>query len=133
MKKVSFDFDGTLEDDFDGTLNNQKQEIQKIAKDYISKGYDVYIITKRYDALNYKEGKGYEHHMVYDIAKKLGIYSVYFTNREMKSSKIIELGIDIHFEDSDYEVNLINKACEESGHKCVIVPVEDPYWRDLVY
>ena len=30
--KVSFDFDGTLDDEFDGVYNPQKLEIQKIAK-----------------------------------------------------------------------------------------------------
>ena len=51
----------------------------------------------------------------------------------MKFSHIINLGVDRHFENDDYEVKLINQACQEKGHKCLVVPVEDPYWRDLVY
>ena len=46
--KISFDFDGTLDNDFDGTLNPQKEEIQNICKQLIEQGKDVCIITKRY-------------------------------------------------------------------------------------
>jgi hypothetical protein len=63
----------------------------------------------------------------------LGIEKIYFTNREMKFSYIINLGIDRHFENDDYEVQLINQVCKERNHNCLVVPVEDPYWRDLVY
>lgn len=133
MRKISFDFDGTLDDEFDGGINHQKSEIQSIAKKYVQDGHDVCIITKRYDSSNSKIGKGDEHLIVYHLAKELGIKNVYFTNREMKFSTIIKLGVDMHFENSDYEVKLINQACSECNHKCLVVPVEDPYWRDLVY
>lgn len=131
--KISFDFDATLYDEFDGSLNIQKEEIQKIAKNYVSIGNDVCIITKRYDEKNKHLGKKNEYIEVYDLASKLGISKVYFTNREMKFSHIIKLGIDMHFENSQYEVGLINQSCLEKNHKCVVVPVEDPYWRDLIY
>ena len=65
--------------------------------------------------------------------EKLGIEKIYFTNREMKFSYIINLEVDRHFENDDYEVQLINQVCQERGHKCLVVPVEDSYWRDLVY
>lgn len=131
--KISFDFDGTLEDDFDGTTNNQKDEIQSLAKKYVSEGHDVCIITKRYGHENSNLGVGNEHLKVSFLAKELGIDKVYFTNREMKFDWIINLGINKHFENNDYEVSLINQICGERGHNCTVVPVEDPYWRDLVY
>jgi hypothetical protein len=131
--KISFDFDGTLEDDFDGTINKQKEEIQNLAKKYVSEGHDVCIITKRYGLENSTLGVGNEHLKVYYLANKLGINKVYFTNREMKFNHIINLGIDKHFENDDYEVQLINQVCDQKNHKCLVVPVEDSYWRDLVY
>lgn len=131
--RISFDFDGTLEDDFDGTINRQSNEIQLLAQSYIKKGHNVCIITKRYSPNFSHKGIGNEHIKVFELANELGITDVYFTNREMKDSFILGLNIDIHFENSDYEVELINQRCLESGHKCLVVPVEDPYWRDLVY
>lgn len=41
--------------------------------------------------------------------------------------------VDMHFENDNDEVAIINRACDDHKHKCVVVPVEDPYWRDLVY
>lgn len=128
--KISFDFDGTLDDDFDGTINNQKVEIQSLAKKYINDGHDVCIITKRYES-----GKSIkdESIIVFQLAKELGINKVYFTNREMKFPYILKLEIERHFENTQYEVDLINQVCLENKHVCDVIPVEDPYWRDLIY
>ena len=132
--RISFDFDGTLVDEFGGyPSNSQKDELQGLAKKYLSTGHEVIIITKRFEPKNSERGIKNEHLEVQDLAKKLGIEKIYFTNREMKFSYIINLGVDRHFENDDYEVSLINQACKERGHKCLVVPVEDPYWRDLVY
>ena len=131
--RVSFDFDGTLEDEFGGIFNSQKGEIQSLAKKYLSEGHQVCIITKRYGPEMSTEGLGNEHLPVLKLAKELGVKEVYFTNRQMKYSHILSLKIDMHFENSDYEVNLINKECLKSNHKCLVVPVEDKYWRDLLY
>lgn len=132
--RISFDFDGTLVDEFGGhPMNSQKDEIQGLAKKYISQGHDVMILTKRFGPENSSKGLGNEHLEVLHLANKLGIQKVYFTNREMKFSHIINLVVDRHFENDDYEVQLINQVCKEKGHNCLVVPVEDPYWRDLVY
>jgi hypothetical protein len=130
--KISFDFDGTLDDEFDGGYNIVKEEIQSLAKKYVDEGSDVCIITKRFDSNNRHLGKVNEHLLVYELAKELGITKIYFTNREMKFSHIIKLGIEMHFENSDYEVQLINQACKQWNHNCVVIPVEDPNWRDLL-
>jgi Mor family transcriptional regulator len=131
--RISFDFDGTLSDDFDGSFNKQKDEIQNLAKKYLNEGHQVYIITKRYGPEFSNMGLTNEHKIVFDLAKKLGIKDVYFTNREMKFSYILNLRIQKHFENSNYEVELINQACKEKNHNCLVIPIEDPYWRDLVY
>ena len=132
--RISFDFDGTLVDEFCGhPSNTQKDEVQGLAKKYISEGHEVIIITKRFGPANFYKGSKNEHLEVQELAKKLGIEKVYFTNREMKFSYIINLGVDRHFENDDYEVQLINQVCKEKGYNCLVVPVEDAYWRDLVY
>jgi len=132
--RISFDFDGTLVDEFGGyPSNTQKDEIQGLVKKYLSEGHEVIIITKRFGPENADKGIKNEHLEVQELAKKLGIENIYFTNREMKFSYIINLGVDRHFENDNYEVQLINQVCKERGHNCLVVPVEDAYWRDLVY
>lgn len=134
-KQITFDFDGTLDDEFDGKLNSQKEEIQDICKQLIEMGNDVRILTKRYSSEFKNLGKGNEHLIVYDLASKLGIPpdKVHFTNREMKFGFIVQNKVDIHFENAQYEVELIDQASLENNQKCLVVPVEDPYWRDLIY
>ena len=132
--RISFDFDGTLVDEFGGyPSNSQKDEVQGLAKKYLSEGHEVMIITKRFGPENADKGIKNEHLEVQELAKKLGIETIHFTNREMKFSYIINLGVDRHFENDDYEVQLINQVCKERNHNCLVVPVEDAYWRDLVY
>jgi phosphoglycolate phosphatase-like HAD superfamily hydrolase len=131
-KNISFDFDGTLDDEFDGCYNIVKEEIQSLAKKYVDEGNDVCIITKRFDSNNRHLGKVNEHLLVYELAKELGITKIYFTNREMKFSHIIKLGIEMHFENSEYEVQLINQACKQNDHKCVTIHVENPNWREFL-
>ena len=130
-KKISFDFDGTLEDDFGGEPNRHKEDVQKICRQLLENGRDVYIITKRYGPENSSLGKGNEHLVVYEAARKLGIpmNKVHFTNRIMKYELISKMGIDSHFENADYEVDLIKQYCPQ----VTVVWVEDPYWKDLVY
>ena len=127
--RISFDFDGTLWDEFDRTPNKQKEEIIKLCKKYIMMLHDVYIITKRWGPQYKNEGLKNEHLIVYQVAEMIGIpkEKVIFTNRIWKADKIKEMNIDLHFENSEMEV----KQIEELGIK--VVPVEDPYWRDLVY
>jgi len=125
-KVVSFDFDGTLEDNFDGVLNNQKDEIQGICKDLVSNGNEVFIITKRLGP----DYQADEHQKVYQLAIDLGINPnhVYFTNRELKHNMVNKLKIDIHFENNIQEAILI-----QSFTNNIVVCISDPYWRDLVY
>jgi len=122
QSKISFDFDGTLDDDFDGEFNPQKEEIREICKYFISQGKDVCIITKRYGS-----GMG-ETDKVYSLALECGVKNVYFTNRELKDGKVKELGIQVHFENNPHEAEVISQKTS-----ALVVCIEDPYWRDLVY
>ena len=127
--KISFDFDGTLEDEFGGfPINEQKEEIQSFAKKYIDEGHEVMILTKRYGPEHSDKGLKNEHLVVYQLAEELGIKEVNFTNREMKFSYINKMDIDIHFENDDYEVSLIKQSCKN----CLVIPVEESGWRDLL-
>jgi hypothetical protein len=130
---ISFDFDGTLEDEFGGfPKNNQKEYIQSLARKYINEGHDVMILTKRYGPEFKDSGLKNEYLPVYYLARELGIEKVYFTNREMKFSYILNMKIDIHFENDEYEVDLINRACSEKSHNCLVIPVEEYNWKDLI-
>lgn len=132
--RISFDFDGTLENDFDGTLNLQKIEIQQLAKKYVSEGHTVFIITKRYGPEMANQGLKNEHKKVLILAQILGIplQNCLFTNREFKNNMIVNQKIDMHFENSEYEVQLIDKTCFKSGHKCLTLHIESAGWRDIL-
>jgi hypothetical protein len=131
--RISFDFDNTLYHPFGygetGESNPQMIEIQFLLKKYIKDGDQVFIVTKRYGPENNKFGLGDEHLIVYEVAYNLGINpsNVYFTNREMKVNTLLNLGIERHFEDDKYECLLIAK------NGIQVVPVLDPYWRDLIH
>lgn len=103
MKKVSFDFDGTLE----------YIEVQDVAKDLIKRGYEVCILTTRFsDPSKYNFDATEAHQQLFDVAKDVGIEEIHFTEYEYKYKTIDSFGIDIHIDD-DYrdEVFVINKTC----------------------
>lgn len=97
--KISFDFDSTLSEEY----------IQELAKICIKGGANVYIITSRtlYPGVM-------EHKDLYKIAKTVGIpiENIHFTNSNMKLDKCEELGIDIHFDDMEDEIDNINRSSE---------------------
>lgn len=130
-KKISFDFDGTLADDFDNTINSQKEEVQDICRQLIEMGNQVYLVTKRYSPTNSSLGKKNEHLEVVDMASKLNIpkENVVFTDRELKAETLIKMNIDLHFENSDFELNYLNSF----EHNVNMVLITDSYWRDIIY
>lgn len=98
QKSVSFDFDGTL-----STSKGQEK-----ALNMIKEGYHVYIVTARQS----KDSKE-----VFDVADKLGIRrsDIYFTNGKNKWSTIKNLGISIHYDNNQEQVDLINKMTNSQG------------------
>jgi hypothetical protein len=129
-KKITFDFDGTLEDDFDGTINKQKEEIKNVLKQLMITN-EIFIVTKRHSPKNSSLGKINEHIDVLRLAMELGIpgKNIIFTDRMLKAETLIQMGSDIHFENSEMEVQYMNQF----QHNTQLVLITDPYWRDLVY
>lgn len=120
MAKVSFDFDGTIE----------FEDVQEVAKDLIKKEHTVCILTTRFsDPSNYNFDATEIHQHLFDIAKKVGIDEIYFTEFEWKYKSIDDYNIDIHIDDCyREEVCLINHKCKA---KAILYPTE--WWRKELY
>ncbi len=96
--KVSFDYDDTL----------STEKGQRMAKNELKNGNEVYIITRRQDtALG----------PVYELAKELGIKreNVHATNGKLKWETVDRLGIDIHYDNNQNEIDKINKNTIAKG------------------
>jgi hypothetical protein len=105
MKKVSFDFDKTLD----------VEEVQSYAKDLMDKGIDVYITTSRYtDDLTKRKGKNED---LYKVANLLGIKksNIIFTNMAFKSEILKNYNFIWHLDDKPEEVALINSTTKTKG------------------
>lgn len=91
--KISFDFDHTL----------SEKNMQEIAKLFVAKGNDVFITTSRHQISPF-----YNNSKVYEIAEKVGIpiSRIRFTNGKDKYLYLKDF--DIHFDDDDIEIDLIN-------------------------
>ena len=97
-KIVSFDFDDTL-----STAKGQEK-----AKQMLAEGYRVLIITARQS----KDSKE-----VFDVADKLGIRrsDIYFTNGKNKWETVKRLGVAIHYDNNQEQIDLINKMTKTEG------------------
>jgi len=47
----------------------------------------------------------------------------------LKAETLIKMGINIHFENSDFELQYLNTF----NHNVEVIMITDPYWRDLIY
>lgn len=102
---ISFDFDGTL---------GHKPHIQRLAQELCRDPHnEVHIITRRYDHVHPEAGD--EITQVLGIASQLNLTKdrIHFTNRQMKITKIKELGIHIHWDDDLTEIATIRKEYPE--------------------
>ena len=97
-KIVSFDFDDTL-----STAKGQEK-----AKQLLAENYRVLIITAR----QIKDSKE-----VFEVADKLGIRrsDIYFTNGANKWSVVKRLGVAIHYDNNQEQIDLINKMTKTEG------------------
>lgn len=130
MIRVSFDFDGSI---------GQKLHLQEYAKELISRGFEVWIVTARYDTTErYTEDFKVkykildieaEHKHLYDIASECGIQRdhIQFMNMALKSEFFKDNDFLWHLDDDQFECNDINKntntvaiQCNSSNwkHKC---------------
>lgn len=100
INKISFDFDDTL----------SLPRYQNIAKQLISEGKTIYIITRRQETFNPEE--------VYNVADEVGISKsrVIFTNGQMKWETIKRLNIYEHYDNNPDEIKLINENTDAKGH-----------------
>lgn len=106
---ISCDFDGSLDDHFDGAINHDKKEVRDFILRLIRRGYEVYIITRRYGPDNSSMGLIDEHLKVWKVAQELGIPKdrIIFTDRQWKYSFIDSIGACIHIDDDEREQFLI--------------------------
>jgi hypothetical protein len=96
MKAISFDFDGTL----------TRSDVQKFASQLISKGNRVCVLTSR---LSDTEAPTKEwNNDLWDVCNSLGITEVYFTNGSWKFHYFDKIGIKVHLDDDNQEINKIN-------------------------
>jgi hypothetical protein len=95
--KVSFDFDGCLGDN---------KFVQLICKTFQSVGHEVFIITSRDPQMGNRD--------VWKLAEefKIPFENVHMTNGSLKVHKFMELGMDLHFDNSFDEVLVINDMFE---------------------
>lgn len=95
--KISFDFDSTL----------STKRVQDLAAKFISLGADVYVTTSRPSSV--KKGMAINNNDLFDVTNALGICKskVRFTHYKDKYTFLKDF--DLHFDDDDYEIQLINQ------------------------
>ena len=102
MKKVSFDFDGTLE-----FVN-----VQQYAKELIDRGIEVWVVTTRWDE-NHKHKYPMNATLddLWEVVDKLGIprHHVRFTCMEWKSTYLKGTNFVWHLDDNPEEFKVAKK------------------------
>lgn len=104
MLKVSFDYDSCL----------SKPYVQLLAERHLYFKDDVYIVTSRKSKIIDIKGRNIGNILnedIYEIADELGIKkeNIYFTESQNKIKKLLELGIQLHYDDDQIEINEILK------------------------
>lgn len=89
VKRGSFDFDSTM---------SQKQ-VQKIAKQLIKNGVEVWIVTRR--------GEDRDNRDLFEVAENLGITNIHFTNFKDKWEFFKDNNFLFHLDDDVIELSMI--------------------------
>ena len=92
--KVSFDYDDTLTTEKGLELLKRRQQ----------QGDEIYIITARRRSVE-----------VIDFARQHGIRHVYFTSGADKYKTVMELGIDVHYDNNQEQIDKINNLTNTRG------------------
>jgi hypothetical protein len=105
--------------DFDFTLSTEK--MQNLAKFYLQKKFEVWVVTSRY---NQTGGWAitYDNDDLYEVTNKLGISSnrVIFTQGNPKYLFFQNhKKFDLHYDDCEYEIQDINKYTDTIG---ILIP-----------
>jgi hypothetical protein len=120
MRKVSFDFDGTLD----------KKNVQLFATKLVEDGFDVWIVTSRtntQDAL--KRGWTWikkQNEELYRVADECGITNIKFTDHVDKIEFLKDKDFIFHLDDDEYEL----MAIFESGDKCKAININYFDWEN---
>jgi hypothetical protein len=120
--KVSFDFDGTL----------SLESVQEYAKDLVSRGLDVHIVTSRHSDKAAKEVGWWwildQNKNLFNVAQECGIdeKNITFTNGRDKIEYLKGKDFKFHLDDDEIELMLIF----ESDEKCMPLNVGHSDWRD---
>lgn len=123
--KVSFDFDGTL----------SRSDVQQFAKELISKGYEVWIVTSRASNEDaeicnppVKDRIFKANEELFKVAGDVGIKRehIIFTNFEWKVGYLENNNFIFHLDDDTDELMVIM----ENGDSCKPVNVEHFEWRE---
>ena len=119
--KVSFDFDNTL----------SRKDVQRFAKELVSEGVEVWIVTSRY-ATNSALEKGWnwiekQNQELYDVAEECGVKKehIFFTEHTPKIDSIKNNNFLFHLDDNSDELWEIKK----SNDPCLPVNVEHFDWE----
>lgn len=117
MLKIAIDFDGTL----------SRPDVQKYAKELVNRGYEVWIVTRRYKRIedytntfciaygiyNLKE----QHEYLFTVAEECGIpmERVHYTNMQDKWKFFKDKDFLWHLDDDSYELKDINEYTNTIG------------------
>jgi len=104
MKRVTFDFDGTIDIDV----------VQEYAKSLIERGVEVWICTSRSESGSDWSG-WYDNNDVTNIAEKLGIKTIIYTSMTDKWEKLENKNIIWHLDNDDYEIEVMNENSNIEG------------------
>ena len=105
MKKVSFDFDGTLD----------KKSVQEYVRELISRGIQVWICTSRLNDVS-APNKEWNYDL-YIVASQVGISKsrIKFMNHETRSDFFKNSDFIWHLDDDWIELNFINRETKTKG------------------
>jgi hypothetical protein len=123
MKKVSFDFDSTLD----------RPDVQRFAKELVSQGQDVWVVTSRVATesalLKGWHWIGRQNEQLYMVAEDCGIPrdKIVFTEYVDKIEFLKGKGFTFHLDDDEVELELISLS-EDS---CEPVDVKKQDWEIL--
>ena len=120
--KVSFDFDHTL----------SRKDVQTFAKELVSEGYEVWIVTSRFSDEAAKEKNWHwiegQNQKLFDVAEECGIKkeNIQFTCMESKSIFLKDKGFIFHLDDDDIELMDILEAKDV----CRPIHVDHFEWKE---
>ena len=127
---ISFDFDNSLslskyDEEYGMIDDGPNMEMVNKLKQHKANGDTVYIVTARtkeheklYSSGLEKGDAGYTQTVKeFVVDNDLPVDGTYFTNGRLKAKTLLELGVDLHYDDNDDEV----QACKDAGIEVIQV------------